>query len=445
MNGERFKRTHSVRVKYLVVLFAVIFLACGITYAVTFASMWGRINAAAEEQLQAVVDFMVSVMDRSGLSPEEVVDLVRDQVGEAVIYRTQEELPAPFNEGPMEPYRLHSGFLGSHFTGAARLPDGYLYVEVESDMRQVRQVQVLVLRTLLICAGIASVCAVIAIHRAIRPLRKLDVAIRQVARGDFDVSVDYQSRDEMGVVVQNFNWMVGELRNIEYLRKDFVSSVSHEFKTPIAAIRGGVKLLTSTPFDHLSEEKFRKYTGLIAQESDRMATLSSNLLRLSSLENQSETARVRVFSLDEQIRRAILLMEGQWSAKKLDLDIQLDRVYYRGDEELIQQVWINLLSNAVKFTAEGGNISVKLRCREGLAVAEIADDGVGMSEETQKRIFEKFYQGDRSHAREGNGLGMSIVKRILDLHHGSISYRSAPGEGTVCTVTLPQAESEDLA
>lgn len=241
----------------------------------------------------------------------------------------------------------------------------------------------------------------------------------------------------MGVVVRNFNWMVGELRNIEYLRKDFVSSVSHEFKTPIAAIQGSVKLLTSAPYGKLSEEKFQKYTRLISDETDRMASLSSNLLRLSRLENQSTAENPTVFSLDEQIRRCILLLENQWHARHIDLDIQLDRADYRGDEELVQQLWLNLLSNAIKFTGEGGNISVKLRRVVGGLRVEIADDGIGMSPETQQRIFEKFYQGDGSHSREGNGLGLSIVKRILDLHGGAIKYESAPGAGTTCTVTLP--------
>ena len=254
----------------------------------------------------------------------------------------------------------------------------------------------------------------------------------------FEVRVDYRGRDEMGVVVQNFNWMVEELRNIEYLRKDFVSSVSHEFKTPVSAIRGSVKLLTATPFEKLNEAKFRKYMGLIADETERMSSLSSNLLRLSRLENQSAAENVINFSLDEQLRRCILLLEGQWSTKPVELDIQLDRIDYRGDIELLQQLWLNLLSNAIKFTDPGGNVGIKLRgTPEGGARVEISDDGVGMSPETQKRVFEKFYQGDNSRAREGNGLGLSIVRRIVELHSGVIVYKSELGKGTVCTVTLP--------
>ena len=271
-----------------------------------------------------------------------------------------------------------------------------------------------------------------------RPLKTIAAAAKEFAGGNFDVRVPEDNRcyeiDELAV---SFNNMARDLDQLEELTRGFISNVSHEFKTPIAAIQGSVKLLTSAPYGKLSEEKFQKYTRLISDETDRMASLSSNLLRLSRLENQSTAENPTVFSLDEQIRRCILLLENQWHARHIDLDIQLDRADYRGDEELVQQLWLNLLSNAIKFTGEGGNISVKLRRVVGGLRVEIADDGIGMSPETQQRIFEKFYQGDGSHSREGNGLGLSIVKRILDLHGGAIKYESAPGAGTTCTVTLP--------
>ena len=405
-------RIHSVRFKYLVTLFVVIFLACGITYLVTFINIWGRMQQSAELQIQSVVDIFAGFMDRSGLTTRDIVDELRKRLDVVEVYERADELPGPFSGAALEPGKLEMRTVEGRFEGAVRMPDGYLYLSVTPPPGQFTGIRKLVLQTLFLCAAIASLGAVVAIHRAIRPLQKLNQAIRQVARGNFDVHVDFESRDEMGVVVRNFNWMVGELRNIEYLRKDFVSSVSHEFKTPIAAIQGSVKLLTSAPYGKLSEEKFQKYTRLISDETDRMASLSSNLLRLSRLENQ-------------------------WHARHIDLDIQLDRADYRGDEELVQQLWLNLLSNAIKFTGEGGNISVKLRRVVGGLRVEIADDGIGMSPETQQRIFEKFYQGDGSHSREGNGLGLSIVKRILDLHGGAIKYESAPGAGTTCTVTLP--------
>ncbi len=438
---NRFPRPNSVYTKYLLVLFVVVFVASGISYGIMFLSTWDQIKQLANDQMQGLVDFLAQMMERFDLTPQEVLPLVQNQVEFAAFYPDQSQLPAYFRQLEMEPLRLYIQVNPTASAWAMKMEEGYFYVEeFHRDSTQFFQFHWLLMRALLLSAGIASICFVVALRRAVRPIKKLDDAIQEVGRGNFDVSVEYESRDEMGHVVRNFNWMVRELRDIEYLRKDFVSSVSHEFKTPIASIRGGVKLLTSTPFSELSQEKFQKYTSLISREASRMDSLSSNLLRLSSLENQSEVTNSTQFSLDEQIRQVILLMENQWSAKRINLDIQLDKVELRGDQELIQQVWVNLLSNAIKFTDPDGNISIKLREQKGYAMVEIADDGIGMTQETQKRIFEKFYQEDRSRSREGNGLGMSIVKRILDLQKGTITYRSAPKEGTICRVQLPLEE-----
>lgn len=431
---------HSIQFKYLVTLFVIVFVACAVTYMIMFMSVWGQVRRTAEEQLQSIADFLTSVMDRSDMPVDEVIDLLRPKVDSIGLAKTEETLPDGFQlDTPLELHQTRLISLESNgIAGVFHIADGYIWMSIKSDSTRTKWIHLLVLQALTICAGIASAGAFFAIRHSTRPLRELNAAIQHVARGDFKVRVDYRGRDEMGVVVQNFNWMVGELRNIEYLRKDFVSSVSHEFKTPVSAIRGSVKLLTATPFEKLNKAKFRKYMELITDETERMSSLSSNLLRLSRLENQSAAENITNFSLDEQLRRCILLLEGQWSTKPVDLDIQLDRVDYRGDVELLQQLWLNLLSNAIKFTDPGGNVLVKLRgTPDGGARIEISDDGVGMSPETQKRIFEKFYQGDNSHARGGNGLGLSIVRRIVELHAGTIVYDSALGKGTVCTVTLP--------
>ncbi|OUO68852.1 hypothetical protein B5F55_01130 [Anaerotruncus colihominis] len=438
--SQRLRWLHSLQFKYMVTLFVIVFIACAITYMIMFMSVWRQVRHAAEEQLQSITDFLTSVMERSNMPVNEVIDLLQPRVDSIGLAKTEEALPAGFRlDTPLEPNQTRLTRLESNgIAGVFRTADGYIWLSAKTDSMRARWIHLLVLQTLIICAGIASAGVFLAVRHSTRPLRELNAAIRHVARGDFEVRVDYRSRDEMGVVVQNFNWMVGELRNIEYLRKDFVSSVSHEFKTPVSAIRGSVKLLTATPFEKLNEAKFRKYMGLIADETERMSSLSSNLLRLSRLENQSAAENVINFSLDEQLRRCILLLEGQWSTKPVELDIQLDRIDYRGDIELLQQLWLNLLSNAIKFTDPGGNVGIKLRgTPEGGARVEISDDGVGMSPETQKRVFEKFYQGDNSRAREGNGLGLSIVRRIVELHSGVIVYKSELGKGTVCTVTLP--------
>lgn len=271
-------------------------------------------------------------------------------------------------------------------------------------------------------------------HTAVKPILRLNKAIQEVTKGNFDVHVENNSSDEVGQLTKNFNKMTQELKRIEYLRKDFINSVSHEFKTPLASIQGFAKLIQK---GNLSEEERQEYSDIIVEETTRLSRLSSNILRLSSLDNQEIIDRKTLFSLDEQIRKTILLLEHEWSIKSIDLDIELAEVQYQGDEELLQQVWINLLNNAVKFSHENGRITVRLNKTASSVKVEISDTGIGMSEETMQRIFERFYQGDKARSSEGNGLGLPLVKRILDLCNGSIQVRSRLNEGSTFTVELP--------
>ncbi|MPN28184.1 Alkaline phosphatase synthesis sensor protein PhoR [bioreactor metagenome] len=222
---------------------------------------------------------------------------------------------------------------------------------------------------------------------------------------------------------------------MEYLRKDFMSNVSHEFKTPIASIQGFVEIIKD---NKLPPEKFNEYTDIIIEETKRLSNLSSNILRMSKLDNQFIQSRPTKFSLDEQLRKTILLFEEQWSSKNLDLDINLEKVSYEGDEELVQQIWINLIGNAIKFSYDNGSIHVSLKQKKQDLVVKIKDEGIGISEESKPRIFEKFYQGDASRSKSGNGLGLPIVKRIVEICNGTISFESKEGLGTCFTVTLPK-------
>lgn len=268
----------------------------------------------------------------------------------------------------------------------------------------------------------------------VKPIVELSLATKKVAKGDFDVQLDYKRQDEIGDLAQNFNLMAKELNSMTYLRRDFISSVSHEFKTPLASISGFAKLLHK---DNLSSEERKEYTAIIIEETTRLSKLSSNILRLSKLENQVIMEQKVKFSLDEQIRKCIVLLESQWSKKDIFLNIDLERIYFIGDEELMQQVWINLLDNAIKFSLPHGAISILLYQTPHCITVKISDNGIGMDTETQKRLFEKFYQGDRSHASSGNGLGLSLVERILQLCEGSIRVESTPSEGSTFTIELP--------
>lgn len=290
-----------------------------------------------------------------------------------------------------------------------------------------------VILTLLCYVGIGAVLIIVSANRAVRPIIRLSGATQEVAKGNFDIQIENHSKDEIGKLIENFNKMTEELKGIEYLRKDFMSSVSHEFKTPIASIQGFAKLLQN---NDLSEEERREYTQIIIEETTRMSKLSSNILNLSRLENQEVIGNKTLFSLDEQIRKSILLLEPEWSEKNIDFDIELDSVRLKSDEELLQQVWLNLLSNAIKFSYENGEIVVRLYSVGSVVKVKIGDKGIGMSEDVQSRIFEKFYKEDSAHSVDGSGLGLSLVKRIVDLCDGKIYVKSSPGEGSTFTVEL---------
>ena len=268
----------------------------------------------------------------------------------------------------------------------------------------------------------------------LRPMNDLTDAMYRVSQGDFSVRVDEDAPGDMGTLIRSFNEMASELGGIEMFRKDFINNFSHEFKTPIVSIRGFAKQLQR---DDLSDEQRREYTEIIVSESERLANMASNILLLTKLENQQIVTDKEPYRLDEQLRSCILLLEKQWTAKDMELALDLDEVTYIGNEEMMSHVWVNLLGNAIKFSPEGGELGVCCQRRGSAIEVSIRDHGSGMDDATQKRIFEKFYQGNSAHATEGNGLGLSLVKRIVDLCAGKVAVDSRVGEGTTFTVTLP--------
>lgn len=271
----------------------------------------------------------------------------------------------------------------------------------------------------------------------ILPIQNISNAFKELSKSNFSIRVPENERiAEIRELSQRFNAMTFDLAHIETLRSDFVVNVSHEFKTPIAAIEGYATLLQNPA---LPPERHAHYVEKILDNSRKLSTLSSNILLLSKLENQQTVPQCTEYRLDEQIRAAILRLENRWEEKQLDLDIDLPAQQYYGSEPLLEQVWSNLLDNAIKHSPVGGTLHVCLRQKETALAVCIADHGDGMSAEVQKHIFEKFYQGDSSRKAEGNGLGLALVKRILDLCGGQITVESAPGEGAAFLVTLPTA------
>lgn len=272
-------------------------------------------------------------------------------------------------------------------------------------------------------------------HNATNPMNEISKAMRKIADGDYDVSlITGEDGKEFKQLEMDFNAMVTQLKNNEYLHKDFGSNISHEFKTPLAIIKGYADLLQS---DQLTDDERKLYSGQIAQESKRLASLTSNMLKLSSLDyNETHMKKTR-FSLDEQIRQVVLGMESRWTAKEIRMDLELKETEFTGEEELMNQVWMNLIDNAIKFTPDRGKITITTMNTKDEISVTVEDDGIGMSEETMNHVFEQFYRGDTENRYEGSGLGLSLVQKIVHLHGGSVLVESVEGSGSIFMVTLP--------
>ena len=292
----------------------------------------------------------------------------------------------------------------------------------------------------LACIIIGTITSVITSKFVLARIKSVQDGMREISKGNFSVRVEEKDRknkpSEFGELERTFNKMASDLDGIELFRNDFINNFSHEFKTPIVSIKGFARQLQS---ENLTDEQRREYVGIISSESDRLAKMSTNILLLTKLENQQIVSEKTTFSLDEQIRNSIILLENLWSDKNIELDLDLpDSVEYNFNEEMLSHVWINLITNAINFTGENGKITVKLSKNENSVTCSISDNGIGMDEETLDRIFEKFYQGDQSHHAGGNGIGLNIVKRIVALAGGEINVESRLGEGSSFTVILPR-------
>lgn len=267
-----------------------------------------------------------------------------------------------------------------------------------------------------------------------KPIQNLRKAMEKVADGDFEVRLSETSTSkEIQEVYSGFNLMVHELAGTEMLQRDFTSNVSHEFKTPIAAIEGYSTLLQGG--DNLDGDQL-EYVEKILYNTKRLSGLVGNILLISKLENQNIETNRQSYILDEQIRESILGMEGAWLDKNIDFDIELESVNYYGNEGLMRHVWDNLISNAIKFSPDGGLVKITLTKHNNKITFVIEDNGPGIPDDAKKRVFDKFYQHDNSRKQEGHGLGLALVKRILHLSGGEIDVSDSDSGGCKFTVTL---------
>lgn len=271
-----------------------------------------------------------------------------------------------------------------------------------------------------------------------RPVRKIVKAAEQIMKGDFSVRIPpLRGVDDMSgfdVIADYFNQMAEELSGTETLRTDFIANVSHELKTPLAVIQNYGTMLQQP---NLPEEKRLEYAKAITDTSRRLANLITNILKLNKLENQQIYPKAETYDLGEQLCECLLAFESAWENKALEIETDIeDGVLVDTDAELLSLVWNNLFSNAIKFTEPHGRVSLSLKSQGDFAVVQVSDTGCGIPSEVGRHIFEKFYQGDTSHATQGNGLGLALVKRVIDIIGGDISVSSEAGKGSTFTVKL---------
>lgn len=283
---------------------------------------------------------------------------------------------------------------------------------------------------------LGTLITIIVSKKILRPMHDLIEATQIVSKGDFTVRVrEIKPDNELGVLIKSFNIMAKELGGIEIFRQNFINNFSHEFKTPIVSIRGFAKQLQK---ESLTQEQRKEYTDIIITESERLTNMSANILLLTRFENQQIVIDRKEFYLDEQLRKCVLILEKQWSRKRIEFQLNLEETIYYTNEEMLSHVWMNLISNAVKFSYPESAIIISCRAEENKnIIVEITDHGIGINQETMGHIFDKFYQGDKSHILEGNGLGLSIVKRIVELCKGDISVKSEKEKGTTFQIILP--------
>lgn len=316
-----------------------------------------------------------------------------------------------------------------------------MFLQYSAENEQI--VNRMMLFVLLLVLVLGSACIVAAARYVVEPIKALTSATRKMTRGDFDVELAVNRTDELGELTQSYTEMARGLKRLEQMRQDFVSDVSHEIQTPLTSISGFAKALRSP--DWMAEEERRDYLEIIIAESERLSRLSDNLLKLASLDSEQHPFAAVEFRLDEQIRMIVVTCEPQWSARSLEIELELpEAVLIVGDEDQLQQVWMNLIGNSIKFTPEGGRIAVRIDRRAAEIVVTVRDTGIGIAPEEFDAVFRRFYTLDKPQhgSPKGNGLGLAIVQKIVSLHQGRIELGGAAEAGTTIVVTLPACRNE---
>ncbi len=435
------KQRMTMQFKLAMMFFIVMFISASISVSVLLLIFSPVMKENAVTQMSAFAASAKELQNDKNYDFERIVFLLNNSSYDITVLKDDDkELLANKEEIDSTGYYINTEGIIPSAIMITKIKDRYVRVNTFNSENIFWIVNLVTIVAFMSSIMLGTIITTFVGRTMLQPIHDLSMATSEVARGNFSVRVRENGSDEYGTLQRNFNKMAQELSGIETLRGDFISNVSHEFKTPLASIQGFAKLLQNPT---LSMEDRDEYTQIIIDETSRLSKLSSNILNLTKLENQTTIGKKKRFHIDEQIRKIILMLEPEWSKKDIDMDIDLEDIIYVGNEDLMGQIWQNIINNAIKFTPQEGQIKVTLFRGEMGIVAKIWDNGPQIPADKKDKIFEKFYQGDRSRATEGNGLGLALVKRIVDLADGKISVDNPFEGGVVFTVELPY-QIEDM-
>ncbi|WP_219838240.1 cell wall metabolism sensor histidine kinase WalK [Paenibacillus sp. R14(2021)] len=461
--------TKSLYVRTVLIFIAAVMISLIMAFILAIHMYSSNVKSMAEGQMIALGKKMISGMNEAPPSSlpniiRNIVDLpgtrvkILDENGKTIAYGDggsgketpilQKQLALVIQggvyRGKVAYNKEHSGppsfLIGLPFQMEGKPYALYISPEINKLLDEFRKFTLTVLTSVLITG---SLLILLAARYIVKPVQRLTEAAKRMAKGDFGIVLQSRRRDELGALTAGFNEMARSLRMLDKLRSDFVNNVAHEIQSPLTSITGFSKALRTK---QMSEEERRQYLTIIEEESQRLSRLSTNLLQLSVLQQNSKLHHPAYLRLDEQLRRSIIASEPQWSAKGIQPELELEAVTAYGDADSLEQVWHNLINNSIKFSPAGGRIEITMSREDGFAIVGITDYGHGIEPDELPHIFTPFYKADKSrdYAVKGNGLGLSIVKEIVDMHRGTIEAKSRPGVQTVFTVRIPVQPVEEI-
>ncbi|WP_332634042.1 sensor histidine kinase [Halalkalibacter flavus] len=315
----------------------------------------------------------------------------------------------------------------------------FVYINSEEEMKGIRGI---INISLILVLLVGSLLIFLASRHLVNPIKMLTHAAKEMAKGNFSVRIKSKNKDEIGELITSFNHMATEVEKIDQMRDDFVSSVSHEIQSPLTSIRGFTKAIRD---EVIPTQNQKEYLDIIYHETDRLSRLSENLLRLASLDSEHHPYRPERYRLDEQIRRTVLATEPQWKIRELQIHLELEPIEVMADQDLLEQVWLNLITNAIKYSSQKGAIHIELKRGDKGVSVSVKDYGKGITKEAIPYLFDRFYKVDKARGSsiDGNGLGLSIVKKILGIHNYSIDVLSEEGVGSTFVVTIPNKDGTE--